>query len=183
VEKLPALPPTLEAAEWALNGNAIFYLAQSRLDAPPGYADLYRYDLETKTSHDLSDGFHGSIGRGEPVPLTDGSVVQLVDEGFNGKVAVYSHGVNEPAALELEPHNISAVSTNFQRSGWIFLGSSGGTPEALYYTQDLHTKPALVKEPTLARWAFVFAAGGSNEKGTADRGSAWRPFRRLLRRL
>jgi dipeptidyl aminopeptidase/acylaminoacyl peptidase len=150
VEKLPALPPTLEAAEWALNGNAIFYLAQSRLDAPPGYADLYRYDLETKTSHDLSDGFHGSIGRGEPVPLTDGSVVQLVDEGFNGKVAVYSHGVNEPAALELEPHNISAVSTNFQRSGWIFLGSSGGTPEALYYTQDLHTKPALVKEPTLA---------------------------------
>ena len=149
-EKLAALPATLEGAAWSLDGKSIFYQAQAKLDAPPGYADLYRYDIDTRSTHDLSDGFKGSIGRGEPIPVADGGVVQLVDEGFRSEVGVYAPGAAEPVALTLEPHNITSVDTNAARNGWVFLGSSGGKPEALYYAADLHTTPTLLKIPSIA---------------------------------
>ena len=150
VTRVQGLPPTVESAEWSLDGRSIVYLAQARRDAPPGYADLYRYDLDTAASTDLSDGFKGSMGRGKPVPLANGGIVQLIDQGFNGKVGVYAPGAKEPEALSLEPHNIVAVNTNAARSGWLFLGSSGGKPEALYFAADLHADPLPVKVPALA---------------------------------
>ncbi len=148
--RVNGLPATLESAEWSLDGKSIVYLAQAKRDAPPGYADLYRYDFNTNDSLDLSDGFKGSMGRGEPVPLVDGSIVQLIDEGFNGKVSVYAPRAKEPETLSLDPHNIAALNTNAARDGWLFLGSSGGKPEGLYYAADLHADPTPVKMPALA---------------------------------
>jgi dipeptidyl aminopeptidase/acylaminoacyl peptidase len=148
-EKVAALPATVESAVWSLDGKSIIYLAQARHDAPPGYSDLYRYDVEAKATHNLSDGFRGSMGRGEPVSLADGSVVELTEEGFSGKVAVFGAGA-EPEFLRLDPHNIADLNTNVLRNGWLFLGSSGGKPEALYFTADLHAAPTQVKTPALA---------------------------------
>ena len=148
--RLTGLPATLESAQWSLDGRSVVYLAQSKLDAPPGYTDLYRYDIEKNDSIDLSDGFKGSMGRGEPVPLADGGIVELIEQGFNGKVGVYKPGAREPEVLSLEPHNIAALNTNAARNGWLFLGSSGGKPETLYYTADLHAAPTPVKMPALA---------------------------------
>lgn len=149
VERVTALPATLASAQWSPDGKSILYLAQARHDAPPGYSDLYLYDVEAKATHNLSDGFRGSTGRGEPVSLADGSVVELTEEGFSGKVAVFGAGA-EPESLRLDPHNIADLNTNALRNGWLFLGSSGGRPEALYFTTDLHAAPTQVKTPALA---------------------------------
>ena len=86
---------------------------------------------------------------GLPIPLADGSVVKLVEIGFHGKVVRYAPGASEPEPLALQPSDVSAVVTNVQRTGWLFLGSSGGNPPQLYYTADLKSAPTLVKTPQL----------------------------------
>ena len=149
-QKLAELPPTIEAAAFAPDTRSIVYLAQAKHDAPPGYADLYLYDTAAKTTRDLSDGFKGPVRRALPIPLVDGSVVQLVELGFHGKVARYAPGASEPELLALQPSNVSAVETNAQRNGWLFLGSGGGDPHKLYYAVDLKSPPAPVKTPPLA---------------------------------
>jgi dipeptidyl aminopeptidase/acylaminoacyl peptidase len=148
-QKLAGLPPTIEVAAWSPDGKSIVYLAQAKSDTPPGYADLYLYDTAAKTTTDLSDGFKGSVRRSLPLPLADGSIVQLVELGFHGKVARYAPGAGQPDLLALQPSNVSAVVTNAQRSGWLFLGSGGGKPPELYYTADLKSAPTPVKTPPL----------------------------------
>lgn len=148
-EKLAGLPPTIEAAAWSPDGKSIVYLAQAQHDAPPGYADLYLYDTGAKSTRDLSEGLKGSVRHGLPIPLADGSVVQLVELGFHGKVARYAPGASEPEPLALESSDVSVLVTNAQRSGWVFLGSGGGKPPLLYYTAALKTLPTPVKTPPL----------------------------------
>ena len=149
-QKLAELPSTIESAVFTPDGRSIVYLAQAKHDAPPGYADLYIYDVAAKSTRDLSDGFKGSMRRGPPVPLVDGSVVQLVELGFHGKVARYAPGAIEPELLALRPSDVSALETNVQRNGWLFLGSGGGDPRKLYYTADLKSPATPVKMPPLA---------------------------------
>ncbi len=149
-EKLAELPPTIEAASWSPDGKSIVYLAQARKDAPPFYADLYVYDPDAKTTRDLSDGLQGSLRGSPPLPLADGSVVQLIEVGFQGKVAHYAPGASEPELLALPPSDVSAVVTNAQRTGWLFLGSGGGSPPVLYYSANLKSAAAPVKTPQLS---------------------------------
>jgi dipeptidyl aminopeptidase/acylaminoacyl peptidase len=146
---LADLPPTIEAAAWTPGQNSILYLAQAKHDAPPGYADLYSYDLGTKATHNLSDGWKGSMRDDAPIPLGDGTAVQLVELGFNGKVARYTPGKAAPDFVVLPPAHVADVSTNAQRNGWVFLGSGGGNPPQLYYTADLKSSPVPVKTPPL----------------------------------
>ena len=147
--KLSNLPPAIDTAAWTMDGKSIVYLAQAKHDAPPGYSDLFLYDTETKASRNLSDGFKGSLRGSEPIPLEDGSILQSVESGFNGKVTVYAAGSTEPKPLALRPSDITSVSTNQKRSGWLFLGSSGGQTPALYYSADLQSEPRVVKTPEL----------------------------------
>lgn len=149
-QKVADLPATIELASWSMDGKSIFYLAQARQDAPPGYADLYLYDTGTKATRNLSDGFKGSLRHASPIPFAGDSVVQLVESGFHGKVALYTHGTSEPVFLPLEASNVSAVATNANRSGWLFLGSGAGSPPQLYYAADLKSAPTPVKIPPLA---------------------------------
>jgi dipeptidyl aminopeptidase/acylaminoacyl peptidase len=148
-QKLETLPPTIESAAWSTDGKSILYLAQAKEQAPPGYSDLYFYDLDAKTARNLSDGFTGSLRRSLPLPLADGTVVQLVELGFHGKVARYTPGAGKPVFLPLPPSDVSAVVTNAQRTGWLFLGSGGGKPPVLYYTADLDAAATPVKTPPL----------------------------------
>ena len=147
--RLAALPPTIETAAWSPDGKSIVYQAQAGSDAPPGYADLYSYDTGANTTKNLSDGFKGSVRRDPPLPLADGSVVLPVELGFYGKVARFAPGASEPEFLALQLPHVSAVVTNAQRTGWLFLGSGGGNPPQLYYTADLRSVPTPVKTPPL----------------------------------
>ncbi len=148
-QKLTNLPATIESAAWTLDGKSIVYLAQAKHDAPPGYSDLFVYDTTTKASRNVSEGFKGSLRGGEPIPLSDGSIVQPVEFGFNGRIAVYTAGSSEPSPLALQPSDITAVTTNEARNGWLFMGSSGGQPPALYFTADLKAEQRTVKTPPL----------------------------------
>jgi dipeptidyl aminopeptidase/acylaminoacyl peptidase len=149
-QKVAELPPTIGLAAWSSDGKSIVYLAQAKHDAPPGYQDLYLFETSAKTTRNLSDGLKGSLRDRAPVPLADGSVVQQVEFGFHGKVACFSPGASEPQLLALPPSDVSTVSTNAGRSGWLFLGSGGGNPPGLYYTADLQSPPKQVKTPPLA---------------------------------
>jgi dipeptidyl aminopeptidase/acylaminoacyl peptidase len=147
--KMTDLPSTIETVTWSLDGRSMIYLAQAKHDAPPGYADLYIYDTDTRTTQDLSEGFKGSLRNGSPIALTGGGVVLQVELGFNGKVARYVPGTREPALLPLQASNVSSVVTNTPRTGWLFLGSSGGSPAQLFYAQDLQSPAKPVKMPSL----------------------------------
>ena len=148
-QPLTDLPPTIEAASWTPGHNSIFYQAQARHDAPPGYTDLYSYDLGTRVTHNLSDGWKGSMRNGAPIPLGDGAAIQLVELGFNAKVARYTPGTDAPEFVLPGPSHISDVNTNEQRNGWLLLGSGGGNPPQLYYGADLKSTPVPVKTPPL----------------------------------
>lgn len=144
-QPLPNLPRTIESA--AFGRNEILYLAQANHDAPPGYDDLYSYDLAGQSVHNLSDGFEGSLEDKPSIPLNDGGAVQLVQQGFAGKVARYAS--NTTNLLPLAAKHISDVNTNARQDGWVFLGSSGGTPPHLYYSADLKSSASTVKTPPL----------------------------------
>lgn len=148
-EKLVELPPTIETAAWLLDGLSIAYQAQARHDAPPGYTDLYRYSAAAKTTENLTDGFKGSLRRDPPIPVADGSVVQLVEMGFHGKVARFAGAMGNAESLLLPSSNISTITTNAKRTGWLLLGSGGGVVPELYYTDDLKSEAKLVKTPPL----------------------------------
>ena len=148
-QPLTDLPATIEAASWTPGHNSIFYLAQASHDAPPGYTDLYSYDLGTKVTHNLSDGWKGSMRSEATIPLGDGAAVQLVELGFNAKVARYTPGAAEPDFVLPGPSHVSDVNTNEQRNGWLLLGSGGGNPPQLYYAADLKSAPVPVKTPPL----------------------------------
>ncbi len=148
-QELKALPPTIERASWSADGKSILYLAQAKEEAPPGYSDLYSYDLNAKAVRNLSDGFQGSMRSSPPLPLADGTVLQLVELGFHGKVARYTSGAGKPAFVPLPPSDVSAVVTNAQHTGWLFLGSGGGKPPVLYYVAGLNAAPTPVKTPPL----------------------------------
>ena len=146
--KLTDLPATIEAASWSTDGLSLGYLAQSKLDAPPGYANLYQYTLASKVTRNLTDGLDGTIGRQEPLALTDGSYLDITEKGVDLMLVKYGgdHPSN-PAKFPLA--TLSAAVTNAKQTGWVFLGSSGGHAPALYFSADLNTAPRALTTPSL----------------------------------
>jgi dipeptidyl aminopeptidase/acylaminoacyl peptidase len=146
--RLSDLPATVEAIAWSKDGSALIYLAQAKRDAPPGYADLYEYTLATKATRNLTDGFAGSAGRSVPIALSDGGVLEGVEQGLDAGFMRYSaDGKGE--LLKLPVTDVSAVVTNLTQSGWVFLGSSGGKPTELLYAAKLGDEPKVLAVPEL----------------------------------
>jgi dipeptidyl aminopeptidase/acylaminoacyl peptidase len=143
------LPPTVEDAAFVPGRNAIFYLAQAKHDTPPGYADLYSFDLDRKTTRNLSEGFQGSLRGGAPIALSDGSVVLMAQLGFNGKVIRYPAEGGQAEILPWAPADITEVASNTSRNGWLLMGSTGGSLPQLYYAADLKSSLQVVKTPPL----------------------------------
>jgi len=149
VTQLNDLPPTIEDAAFVPGRNAIYYLAQAKHDTPPGYLDLYSFDLDRKTTRNLTDGFQGSLRGDTPIPLADGSVVVLAQLGFNSKVARYAADGGQAEIMPWAPANIAEVGSNTGRTGWLLLGSSGGSLPQLYYAGGLKSALQVVKTPPL----------------------------------
>jgi dipeptidyl aminopeptidase/acylaminoacyl peptidase len=146
--KLKDVPATVGSATWSHDGGTLVYEAQAKRDAPPGYSDLYEYSLGAKTTRDLTDGFMGSIGRGEPVALVGGGVLEGVQVGVEDGLMRYaadgrSERVKVPAAV------VGAAVTNASQSGWVFLGNSGGKPTELLYAATLGGETKVLALPEL----------------------------------
>ncbi len=162
IEKLEALPPTIEAATWSIDGKSIAFLAAAKEDTPPGYSDLYQYQLASKHITNASSGFSGSLGYGAPIALPDGTVVQAVAQGVTSTYAVAANGPLQ--MLHFATPVAGSLDTNAQQNAWVFLGQGGAQPVALYYTRKLdqaahilHTpavEPANLKDvaPKLIHW-------------------------------
>src|SRR6202012_5168433 len=112
---------------------SLLFVAQAKHDTPPGYGDLYAFDLAGKVLRDLSDGFDGSIHDEPPVALADGSVVGLAESGLDIAVATWPAAGGAPRLTHLPVAVTVKARTNAARSGWLFLGSSGDHPPELLY--------------------------------------------------
>jgi dipeptidyl aminopeptidase/acylaminoacyl peptidase len=150
---LSALPPSIETAVWSFDGHSIFYIAQAARDTPPGFSDLYSYEVAGKTSRNLSDGLDtpaltGSIAGG-PIPLVSGGVLQPLESGVTLTLASFAAGRRQPEVLQLPAASITGVSTNATQSGWLLLGSSGGHPPTLYFTDRPGSPARALRTPPL----------------------------------
>jgi dipeptidyl aminopeptidase/acylaminoacyl peptidase len=142
------LPKTAGGATWSKDGKALIYEAQAKRDAPPGYGDAYVYSLETKAIRNLTDGFAGTIGRGEPIALADGGVLEVAEQGVDVGVLRYS-AAGKAEAVKLPVAAVSDVETNPAQSGWVFVGSGGGKPTELLYAAKLGDEPKVLATPEL----------------------------------
>lgn len=147
--QLHDLPATTSAAVWTADNLGILYLAASRQQAPPGYADLYEYALASKQTRDLSDGFLGTVGRGDPISLRSGEVDDIAEKGFDVVLARFLPGKAAPDLLHLPLASIHAAETNLAETGWVFLASSTGHPTQLFFSPSLTAEPRNLPIPAL----------------------------------
>ena len=149
VAKVEEIPATVGPAVWSRDGAGIVYLAQAKRDAPPGYLDLYEYDVAGKTTRNLTDGFLGTVGHQEPIALRDGGMVEDAEQGVDAGVMRYAAD-GKSAAVALPVAVVTAAVTNAAQSGWVFLGSSGGQAPELLYSAALGERPRVLATPELA---------------------------------
>ncbi len=149
--RLTEIPATVDQAVWSVDGQGIVFLAQAKRDAPPSYDDLYLDDLASKTVRNLSDGFAGSIVGNAPLqPLADGSILQPVEQGEDLKIGRFPPQAKAGGLPSLPVNAVSRVGTNLQRNGWLFLGSGGGHPTALYFARELSGPVRQLNTPALS---------------------------------
>jgi dipeptidyl aminopeptidase/acylaminoacyl peptidase len=135
--QLALLPASIDRATWSADAHSLVYPAQAHRDTPPGYNDLYVTDLETNKTRNLTEGLEGSVAPQDPLALSDGAVVQLIETGLDIKVALYSATATRPEFLQLPVAVVDGIATNARRNGWLFLGSSADQAPSLYFASDL----------------------------------------------
>ena len=145
--KLAALPNTVGPLAWAHDGQRLFYLAQAKQEAPPGVLDLYEYTLASQGVRDLSDGYKGTVGPAEPVPLIAGGVLQTAEEGVT--LGLEHYGDAFSGRLKLPFAALSRVASNDAQSGWVFAGSSSGMEPGLYFAPRLGDEPHKLEMPEM----------------------------------
>ena len=146
--KLQAIPATARAVAWAKDGTGIFFLGQARQDAPPGYEDLYQFQLGGNTVRDLSDGLQQSIGYENPMVDTDGAVLLSVENHEQATIGRFVPG-KPPELLHFDLPQVRSLSTNIRHNGWVYLASSSTQPDTLYYTEKLGTPGRALPTPSM----------------------------------
>lgn len=141
--QLTALPATIESASWSNDGGTIVFRAQARQDAPPGYSDLYSYQLSTKLVADLSANLKGSLSYGQMYSAGNGKILAPIAQGFHATAAFFSaSGAGSESGIEPLRFSLPAVNnfgTNKKHSGWVYIGSSSTQPPKLCYADKLST--------------------------------------------
>jgi dipeptidyl aminopeptidase/acylaminoacyl peptidase len=146
--KIAEVLPTARQTVWSHDGQSVFYHAQAKREAPPGYEDVYEYTVATKAVRNLTDGFAGSFGRGELIATPDGGLLAQSEEGVESGLMLYRAGKAE--RIKFPVSTLAAIGTNDSQSGWVFLESSGGKEPALLYSASLSTQPRVLATPALA---------------------------------
>jgi dipeptidyl aminopeptidase/acylaminoacyl peptidase len=144
-EALKAAPKTTDGAVWSFDGKDIYLLAQARIDAPPGYRDLYRLSLTDDRIDNLSDGFRGTVS-GETLATADG-VLQTAQLGTHSTVVRFHDGKADP--LPVETGSLSQLDTNAQQTRWVWLGASSDRPPTLFYADSPGRAGTALETPDL----------------------------------
>jgi dipeptidyl aminopeptidase/acylaminoacyl peptidase len=141
------LPATIDEAGWSHDGHAIYFHAQAENDTPPGYLDLYDFDVQSKTIRNLTRDFTGSVEHESPIGLAGGGVLEAVSEGVRTS-AIEIAGA-KPVTLEFATPLAGSFSTNDKQSAWVFLGAGSTQSRTLYYTTALNHPARQVAIPNL----------------------------------
>ncbi len=152
--RIKAAPSTFSAAAWSPDASRIFFLAQSEVDAPPGYEDLYALTVGDSSIHNLSAGLDGSLGHDEPIP-SGNSVLEPVQIGTRSTLARFAGERPEP--LHFDTAAVTQFSTNAKHTGWVWIGSSSDRLPALYYAEKPGETASALNTPNLlpAPWTQV----------------------------
>jgi dipeptidyl aminopeptidase/acylaminoacyl peptidase len=152
--QIKSAPPTIGAAAWSQDGSHIYFLAQSKTDAPPGVEDLYEMTAADGSIRDLSDGFSGSMGHDEPI-AEEGKVLESAELGFKATLVRWDGTHSE--ALHFDTATVSQFNTNAKHTAWVWLGSSSDKPTALFYTEKLGDAAKTLNTPNLlpAAWTEI----------------------------
>jgi dipeptidyl aminopeptidase/acylaminoacyl peptidase len=152
--QIKSAPTTIGSAAWSPDGSRVFFLAQSQVDAPPGYEDLYQVSLADGSVHNLSAGFDGSMGHDDPI-AEDGKVLEPVEMGTKTTLLRFDGDRREP--LHFDTATVSQFNTNAKHTAWVWLGSSSNQPTALFYADKLGGTARTLSTPKLlpADWTQV----------------------------
>jgi len=144
--QLKALPATIGAAAWSPDAQRIYFLAQSRADAPPGYEDLYQLTLSDNSILNLSDGFRGSMGHDEPI--ADGtSVFESAELGTHSTILRFDGKRSE--SLQFATSTVTQLNTNPKHTAWVWIGASSTQLPTLYYSEKLGEAGRTLHTPDL----------------------------------
>lgn len=166
-EKLKKLPATISTAAWTQDGRALVLLAQAAQDTPPGYQDLYAYQIETQTLEDRSAGLPGSLSGQRPFASGPGQALAGMEQGVRVTAALFdveaAAGARAGGSRQILQFNFPVVNswdTNARRTGWVYLASSSTQPSTLCYQAGLRLHSINTCEP-LPTPAMVPAGWGA----------------------
>jgi dipeptidyl aminopeptidase/acylaminoacyl peptidase len=145
---IPQIPPTVDSTAWSGNAKWIVFLAQAAQDTPPGYTDLYRYDVAQHSVQNLTGSFHGSgfsgsgfqgsIGYAGPIAADNAdTILQSVALGVRVTVARFNLNKNRMQLLHFDAPVVDSLTTNPRHTGWVYLANSSTQPTALRYAKTL----------------------------------------------
>jgi len=145
---ISGLPQSLSAATWSRDDKVLHLVAQAEKDAPPGYREVFAYDLVGRKVRNLTDGFEGAVQGQAPIPLPDGAILQGTALGV-GTGAMRIDREGHRSRIEFTAPVTNSFHTNVRETGWVFLGSSSTQPTALYYSRELAQPALTLKTPDL----------------------------------
>jgi len=156
---LPAIPPTIEGLfAWKPDGTAIIFAAQTPEDAPPGEEELYSLALTPSPDAKpvrLMPGFQGSLGRGEPVYLPDGTLLAPVSRGTRlGTVRLSLEGKIAPVDLPQSAPVVNGLGTNLKQTGWVWIAEGSDHPQTLCFASAPGGDCKVLPTPDLAPQKF-----------------------------
>ncbi len=152
--QIKSAPPTISATTWSQDASRVYFLAQSKADAPPGYEDFYEMTVADGSIRDLSEGFEGSVGHDDPIVEAD-AALESVEMGMRATLMRFAGERREP--LHFDTTTVSQFNTNAKHTAWVWLGSSSDKLPALYYAEKLGETPKTLKTPDLlpAAWTQI----------------------------
>ena len=142
-------PPDARGFTWSRDSDRLYFLAPTKVDAPPGVSDLYEFTIQTGAIHNLSDGFSGTIAGQTPVVEANGWLVQTVQDGVRTKFARIDPAHPQIKVLPSRTATVGDLATNARRSAWVFIGSSSTQPPTLFFGESLDATARPLNTPSL----------------------------------
>ena len=162
-EPLDESPVNVNSLEWDATGRELYFSAQAKRDAPPGYPDLFVDDLSTHRVGNLTDGLDGTaVDRF--VSLADGGVAVSIVRGFDWTIEQYGGDAGSGGARVLRhvAGSLGALATNARHSAWAWIESRSGHEPEVCYAPSLTAPGKRLNAP-------AFSTAGAHRSAEAQR--------------
>jgi len=156
--QLKELPATIRGGAWSEDDAQFFFRAQAVSDAPPGYEDLFAFNLADRSIRNLTADLSGSVSAEDPISMNDG-VIQAAQWGFRrGYLRI---GDGKTAEIRFERPVVRGLHCTVKLSPCAWIAESGTQPAALYFAAQPGAAARLLNTPTLlpAKWELPAAKG------------------------